>query len=72
MVISQIQAECDAPIIVISAREMTATRTAALAAGAVDYVPKPFSIDQLLATIRLMAPPWDSPLLTATGMSARG
>jgi CheY-like chemotaxis protein len=72
MVISQIQAECDALIIVISAREMTATRTAALAAGAVDYVPKPFSIDQLLATIRLMAPPWDGPLLAATGMSARG
>jgi CheY-like chemotaxis protein len=57
MVISQIQAECDAPVVVISAREVVAARTAALAAGAVEYLPKPFSIDRLLAMILQITPP---------------
>ena len=50
--ISAIRAECDAPIIVISAEEAVATRAAALAAGASDYLSKPFAMDTLLAKVR--------------------
>jgi CheY-like chemotaxis protein len=71
MVVSELQAECDAPIIVISARETTATRPAALAAGAVDYLQKPFSVDGLLARIRLITPPQASPPLAGIGVPDR-
>ncbi|HXB47265.1 MAG TPA: response regulator [Streptosporangiaceae bacterium] len=50
--ISAIRAECDAPIIAISAEEAVATRAAALAAGASDYLSKPFAMDTLLAKVR--------------------
>jgi len=50
--IRAIRARCNAPIIAISAREAVATRDAALAAGASDYLPKPFAIESLLARIR--------------------
>lgn len=49
--ISAIRAKCDVPIIAISAQEAVATRTAALAAGASDYLPKPFAMDALLTRI---------------------
>ena len=42
----------DVPIIVISARHQEAEKVAALAAGADDYVDKPFGIDELMARIR--------------------
>jgi CheY-like chemotaxis protein len=72
MAIGQLQAECDAPIIVISARETIATRPAALAAGAVEYVPKPFAIDGLLAKIRLVAPSPASQPLAGIGVPGGG
>jgi CheY-like chemotaxis protein len=50
--ISAIRAECDAPIIAISAEEAVATRIAALAAGASDYLSKPFAMNTLLAKVR--------------------
>ena len=50
--ISAIRAECDASIIAISAQETVASRTAALAAGASDYLLKPFAMATLLAKIR--------------------
>jgi CheY-like chemotaxis protein len=49
--ISAIRAECDAPIIAISSQEAVATRSAALAAGASDYLSKPFAMDTLLAKV---------------------
>jgi two-component system KDP operon response regulator KdpE len=42
----------DVPVIVLSARHQSATKVAALDAGADDYVTKPFGIDELLARIR--------------------
>jgi len=42
----------DVPVIVLSARHQSATKVAALDAGADDYITKPFGIDELLARIR--------------------
>ncbi len=42
----------DLPIIVMSAQSTIATALSASAAGVFDYVPKPFDLDALLATIR--------------------
>jgi two-component system KDP operon response regulator KdpE len=42
----------EVPVIVLSARHQSATKVAALDAGADDYVTKPFGIDELLARIR--------------------
>lgn len=42
----------DAPIIVLSARHESSRKVAALDSGAVDYVTKPFGIDELLARMR--------------------
>lgn len=41
-----------APIIVLSARDRQADKVAALDAGAVDFVVKPFGMDELLARLR--------------------
>jgi two-component system, OmpR family, KDP operon response regulator KdpE len=41
-----------APLIVVSAREETQQKVAALDLGAVDYVTKPFDTDELLARVR--------------------
>ncbi len=41
-----------APIIVLSARDAQADKVAALDAGAVDFVTKPFGMDELLARLR--------------------
>ena len=40
------------PIIFITAQDDSATREAALRHGAADYLPKPFSGDRLLASVR--------------------
>ena len=42
------------PIIVLSARHQSATKVAALDAGADDYVTKPFGMDELLARVRAL------------------
>ena len=41
-----------APIVVLSARDASADKVAALDAGAVDFVVKPFGMDELLARLR--------------------
>ena len=41
-----------APVIVLSARQASGEKVAALDAGADDYVTKPFSMDELLARLR--------------------
>ena len=40
------------PIIFITAHDDAETRAAALRCGAIDYLPKPFSCERLLATVR--------------------
>ena len=47
-----IRAQCDATILIVSAREETAEKVVALDLGADDYVTKPFDTDELLARLR--------------------
>ena len=53
-VIRKIRSWSDVPIIVISARKEDYDKVMALDAGADDYLVKPFSIEELLARIRVM------------------
>ncbi|MDX6599212.1 MAG: hypothetical protein QOE87_3099 [Gaiellales bacterium] len=41
------------PVMMLSARSDPATKVAALRAGAIDYVAKPFSLDELLERVRI-------------------
>ena len=52
-VIGRIRSWSQMPIIVISARSEDADKIAALDAGADDYLTKPFSVDELLARLRV-------------------
>ncbi len=52
-VIRQIRAWSNMPIIVISARSEDADKIEALDAGADDYLTKPFSVEELLARLRV-------------------
>ena len=52
-VITRIRAWSHAPIIVISARSEDADKISALDAGADDYLTKPFSVEELLARLRV-------------------
>ena len=47
-----IRRQCDAALLIVSAREATAEKVAALDLGADDYVTKPFDTDELLARLR--------------------
>lgn len=51
-VIAGLRGWTDVPIVVLSAREQSAAKVAALDAGADDYVVKPFGMDELLARLR--------------------
>ena len=51
-VIAGLRGWCRVPIIVLSARDAQAQKVRALAAGADDYVTKPFGMDELLARVR--------------------
>ena len=52
-VIKKIRAWSNMPIIVVSARSKDTDKVAALDAGADDYLTKPFSVDELLARLRV-------------------
>jgi len=52
VVLTELRRFSTAPVIVLSARERTAEKIAALDAGANDYVEKPFDTGELLARIR--------------------
>ena len=52
-VIKKIRTWTNTPIIVISARNEDADKIEALDAGADDYLTKPFSVDELLARLRV-------------------
>ncbi|HCG47362.1 response regulator [Corynebacterium flavescens] len=45
----------DRPILVLTARDGVAERVAGLDAGADDYLPKPFALEELLARVRSLA-----------------
>jgi two-component system KDP operon response regulator KdpE len=51
-VIAGLRGWTDVPIVVLSAREQSGAKVAALDAGADDYVVKPFGMDELLARLR--------------------
>lgn len=53
-IIRRVRAWSELPIIVISARSEDADKIAALDAGADDYLTKPFSVDELLARLRVV------------------
>jgi two-component system, OmpR family, KDP operon response regulator KdpE len=51
-VVRQLREWSTVPIVVLSARDAESAKVAALAAGADDYVTKPFGIDELLGRVR--------------------
>jgi two-component system response regulator MprA len=53
------------PILMVTARTETADRVAGLDAGADDYVPKPYDIDEVLARVRALLRRVDTGLLLA-------
>ncbi len=53
-VIKQVRSFSDMPIIVVSARDQDKEKIEALDAGADDYLTKPFSINELLARLRVI------------------
>lgn len=53
-IIRQVREFSDIPIIVVSARDQDSEKVEALDAGADDYLTKPFSINELLARIRVV------------------
>lgn len=44
----------DLPILVLTARDSVSERVAGLDAGADDYLPKPFALEELLARLRAL------------------
>ncbi len=44
----------DLPILVLTARDSVSERVAGLDAGADDYLPKPFALEELLARMRAL------------------
>ena len=52
-IIKKVRSWSNLPIIVVSARSEDADKVAALDAGADDYLTKPFSVDELLARLRV-------------------
>lgn len=53
-VIRKIRSWSDVPIIIVSSRQEDQDKVMALDAGADDYVTKPFSVEELLARLRVM------------------
>ena len=52
-VLRRLQKEKDIPVILLTARDAVMDKVAGLDAGAVDYITKPFAIEELLARIRV-------------------
>jgi two-component system response regulator MprA len=65
----------DLPILVLTARDSVSERVAGLDAGADDYLPKPFALEELLARLRallrrrVLPDDHDSPALTFSDLS---
>lgn len=54
--ITQLRVSLTTPILVASARDIRTAKIAALAAGATDYLPKPFGVDHLMNKVRAILP----------------
>ncbi len=52
-VLRRLQKEKDVPVILLTARDAVMDKVSGLDAGAVDYITKPFAIEELLARIRV-------------------
>lgn len=52
-VLRRLQKEKDTPVILLTARDAVMDKVSGLDAGAVDYITKPFAIEELLARIRV-------------------
>lgn len=67
----RLRARADIPVLLLTARGSTPDRVAGFDAGADDYMPKPFAIDELLARLRALlrrAHPQGSELLRFTNL----
>ncbi|MCQ2500572.1 MAG: response regulator transcription factor [Lachnospiraceae bacterium] len=53
-VLRRLQREKDTPVILLTARDSVMDKVSGLDAGAVDYITKPFAIEELLARIRVV------------------
>ena len=53
-VLRRLQKEKDVPVILLTARDAVMDKVSGLDAGAVDYITKPFAIEELLARIRVV------------------
>lgn len=51
MILKEIRKDCDVPVIIISAKDLTGTKVYMLKNGADDYITKPFNIDEVIARI---------------------
>jgi two-component system KDP operon response regulator KdpE len=56
-VLAILRRDSDVPVVIVSGRADKKDRMAALKLGATDFLCKPFSVDQLLTTIRAALPP---------------
>lgn len=68
-IIEKIRSFSSAPILVVSARGEDSQKVAALDAGADDYLSKPFSVDELLARIRVIERRLKTPSFSAADSS---
>lgn len=60
----------DLPILVLTAREAVSDRVAGLDAGADDYLPKPFALEELLARLRALLRRTGPPEVSESGQLA--
>ncbi|NMF03697.1 response regulator transcription factor [Clostridium beijerinckii] len=51
MILKEIRKDCDVPVIIVSAKDLTGTKVYMLKNGADDYITKPFNIDEVIARI---------------------
>lgn len=65
-IIKKVRGWSNMPIIVVSARSEDKDKIDALDAGADDYLTKPFSVDELLARLRVAASPAFSTISTVS------
>ena len=53
-VLRELRKTSETPVLMLTARDQVSDRVAGLDAGADDYLPKPFSLDELLARVRAL------------------
>ena len=71
-VLRRLQKEKNVPVILLTARDAVMDKVAGLDAGAVDYITKPFAIEELLARIRVALKLHASPASALTDRGREG